>query len=1265
MTSLKTVFAAISVLIGCLLLFIYLTPSPPQQLNVSFEYFLEGEPQKAQKALLKMREDLPEAQYALYNAYIQREIDLKVSNEWLAKAERANRSPFSLLALEISLNQALNAYLENDPSALEAALDKANQSGQNHSDWIQFFAGLENFYHQEWQKALEKWEVSYRPNPLSPWMKKAFDQVFTPFWLTAHIARSDIELGNYIKARQSLEMADPHATPEEQEQIDFLLGLSYAREAIEKPVEAAVPYYKLAFSYFNEVPAESGFYKEEREKITSYLKNDLQELLEKRQYHELPFYFSLLEPWLTSEDIERYHQRLRDLMNREIRENHFRQVIELAEVLDQTTQSIKQRQDLADQFLKLAQQSLDEGDFTALSTYWKGAKLFNSNQEVMSTKMAGQAERLIFLKLAQSKDALPYFQFWQQLDLSSEQKVGFIKIMITALFDRWKKTRDLNAPLSFIKDLQAVLRYEQKELLKEALESEILSVYAIANKNNDVDLLSQILTLQKNFGIIYPGHLQKAEAVQQAGEARELYQKNEVALAKRKAEWVLRIDPNNQDALFIAGIIDYHEGDFKQSLVKLKAISNPSAEVGEALAIAEILSGASENEEKILNQIQKDPKLPLVLGLGFLIQNDPESSLKWLKQVQPVDNETTIGLLFAHYYLKEWKQVIEDYKQLIPPYNQLFGVQGALAISYAEEGDLKKAEEILQTLLQKHEAKEGGFSPHFQSFHKKVIAPLSPDYATAIFYKKFRKNPGVALEYLEKISHPSSSLLLEKAALLIELNRMIEAQNLLEKLLKDVNQDQESFELAQTWRLLAQVYVKLTLFPEAVSAFQHYLEMDPTDFNMRLEYAKALISISRWDLALIECQNLEKAKSFNPELEALIVGCLVHLDNFIQANARAEELTKNPQVPLFNLLQIGRQMAITLNESQLTEIFNRIKGKTLSVPESEELAALYLDLGDYTEAAAIVEKRHTDFQETVSGLLLLARYYWGLSKKSKALSYAFMALHLEPYNLCIVDFLNHHEQNPRYFEQQRLAFKQKIEQDPEMVSWKLGYANNAIHQAFLDQSKEGLHVILTLVKGILHADRKLPQAYFLLGQTFFLLEKNISAMKAYKKALVLNKSDVEAYKALSRIEQRRNAWEAAQAYLQTALKFAPFDAEAWNQLAQVEKGNGNMIDAIAALRISLRFRPNEITSYLTLAKLSLEINNPEDARAVLEKAFAIDPKNQAVLSLLFMTLHDPNLESELPAEELSTLKKEIYEAYHRVAPKAAEEAQDFVNKRLK
>ena len=201
MKYLKVALVFIACCLAALGIVLFFTGGYRSELSKASEKaFITGNYMYSEMMLNRVRDDIPAAQYYLYMGYVEREkSSLQESNKMLELAEQnAKNEPLSRIRLEIYLNQALNAFLTLNTTAMAEAVSNAKAAAvKSGNDWITFFNTLQEFQKGNTQQAIKEWQQPLRKGFLSPWMKKTFEDLFfNDDWYLNHLVQAYIAKGD-------------------------------------------------------------------------------------------------------------------------------------------------------------------------------------------------------------------------------------------------------------------------------------------------------------------------------------------------------------------------------------------------------------------------------------------------------------------------------------------------------------------------------------------------------------------------------------------------------------------------------------------------------------------------------------------------------------------------------------------------------------------------------------------------------------------------------------------------------------------------------------------------------------------------------------------------------------------------------------------------------------------------------------------------------------------------------------------------------------
>ena len=134
-----------------------------------------------------------------------------------------------------------------------------------------------------------------------------------------------------------------------------------------------------------------------------------------------------------------------------------------------------------------------------------------------------------------------------------------------------------------------------------------------------------------------------------------------------------------------------------------------------------------------------------------------------------------------------------------------------------------------------------------------------------------------------------------------------------------------------------------------------------------------------------------------------------------------------------------------------------------------------------------------------------------------------------------------------------------------------------------------------------------------LGKVYYAQEKNINAEQAFRKALELEPTLIEAAMYLAFIQVNNRAWSNAQTTVQTALDLEADNAALLNLMGIVQRGLGNIDEAEKMYQQAYQLSPNNPEPLINLAVLEADYRNEyQKAFAYLDRYLAEGGENTAL-----------------------------------------------------
>ena len=1253
-------------LLALIMAFLFFKRDTDYELNAAYESFLKGNTDKALSELSRLKSSPITEQKLLYEAYVYRtKLQWQDANKALASAaEQARVHNQPTLLLEIYLNQALNGYLENNPEALRLALAKAELLAKQ-DPWVRFMGALQNYQLQQYPEALSVWTQSNTRLPLSGWMRKAFDDIFTPTWLSLHIARAEIETGKFLAARQRLQEELKNQPPEDPSELYFLIGLSYIKEAQSKPVGAAAPYYKLAFSYINRVPMQQKRFAEERQRLAEQIKGTIAELIQAHAYADLPFYITLLDAWNAGAERTEIDEKLLRLVNEELAAGHWSHVKELTSLLHRMLSDGEGREQIRNLFEKEVLHSLQEGHLEEANEAWEIVRLFSRNPSELAEQVTSQTTKQIFSILPLTDDSLktliPYLSFWRSVEKNREARRVFAFQMLKVAQEEFQRQSTPAKGLALMKTALTLPSEEDQEEVRKRLEENLNASYLAAISRDDLEQLKKVIFVVRSLGLENFHDQRQEEIPKQLARVEQLIAENQPEGALERLSWITTLDSNQPAALLLTGQLLYREGRYGDALKAFSRLSQPDPATVEKIAVSQLFAGNEKEGMQLLETLQKKGALSreslLRVGFGLLTRGEETAGLKWLKDLPQADPQLVLALSFAAFQDKKWEEFSRLWQQLPPHYQKLDIAQGMKIESEIATQQTAKAEERLQALLASPLEKEQPNEERAFSLFKKNMAQLDRFLVAASFYQEVKADPETALKYLSLARGNAADVKVTKGKILLDLGRTDEAVQELQSAYQEAFDERGR---RKVMPFLAEALAKQGSPLAALNMSRAFYALDPHSLVGRARFAELLMQLRRFDLAEAEYEQLLAKAPLTSEQLVEQLTSLVEVGRFEEANAFGKEALeeKKTSLSLADQLKVAREMIITENQQVTWPLLKRLpEEEKLSSPQAAALLQFLLQIGNYAQAKTLGASREAILSESVEGLSALAKLYDRLGERERALTFAELALKKSPQDAEIPESL----QESASVLADLSAAQAQFDGDPanpDKILKVAGKMAAALRLPKNNLSKQEIQRIGTALAQLAEKVPGIPEISFLQGEMQRHLGNAAAAIPFYLNAASLSPSYVAPLMALADLYKAQGDTKRVISILYQVTRYAPDHAGAWSALAAAYAGNGYLHEASNFYQNAIKFRPNGIDNYIALGKVLLQLRNPEDARVVLFRATQLQADNVEVLKLLLTALFDSAFFAT--GEEAVTLAKERKDVMERLRKASPQEAERFI-----
>jgi hypothetical protein len=527
----------------------------------------------------ELEKHAPSAKYPLYQGYILRKKgNLDQSTAALKKALKSNKTgQTTALLTEIHLNLCLNAYLKQDRDLFQESLKtlwqikQSNPNMQSVCQYTDLFRGIEAFLDKDYEKALSLFQKHQSFSNLSPWMKSSFVNEFNTMWLNKHIIHCLIEESNFSQAYQKLHELEACAINDDNlDVIYFLRALCHFRQAEIKNGDQKSSCHELAIAEISKIKARAAL-SDDIKKITLKLQK---ELLQNARNNQLTDYSYNLKTFCTlTTDADKDEISLKIcseieslLIDKKLNES--------LNVLMNTPRNFRVK--LLYTLNKNMEKALEKGDCTLLEVYIDLLKPLEENKEIEPRNFNNHVIDYTFFCLKNknnmSEKGIVLLNFWSQSEKNPEIKLKAAKKLVSIATIIWLEDENYLQAINLFKKALELTIADDKYLILGQLEKTVSDLYKRAQAKDAVEqyfhVLEAVKTLKLNTVNIYDVQEKK----QQLDDAELFFLKGHYKIASQKASFVLKLEPENDRANRIMGLIAYDFKNYSRAYHHLKMI---------------------------------------------------------------------------------------------------------------------------------------------------------------------------------------------------------------------------------------------------------------------------------------------------------------------------------------------------------------------------------------------------------------------------------------------------------------------------------------------------------------------------------------------------------------------------------------------------------------------------------------------------------------------------------------------------------------------
>jgi hypothetical protein len=555
---------------------------------------------KAAEAALKTSASLSLGQKFLLKAYVEQARGRYTASERLLHTAHleSKKNQQSGLIQEILLARAANAFFEKRENDFDGYLEAAQKiSTDELAGALTFFEALHCYVHQNYAEALRLWDCNVLLET-NVWMTLALDKLFPPHWKKIHTAHCLLEKNDILQGREILEKEchDPSCGQEYQQLATLFLGLSYLKEAHKIPFDQRSSYYTMARFYFERSQV-GGQFGQEKSHVVQQLEEEAKTLLRVEQDNSQWALecVHILQAWNEKEALTRIAEELAEnlALHGEVSSICFCQ-----EVRKQFQGTIFHNH-LTEKILAFLELALKRGESDELARLWGMVEALAPNPKTAAKEIASLTSEEIFetvkkdtMQLARTRT---YLTFWEKLERNpgERERLAHDLFYQSKLF--WHNEKQEKKGLRLM-EIALDLSNDPASLKKEVA-AFLTTLYMQAENSNMIRRQTLIYEAMEHFDVSRQELVTKATLANHLADSEYLYEVRNYPSAKMHANWVLKLDPENDNARRLVGLCSFHLGEYNKALIYLKGLRDPDEDARKALMLTQIFSSQERGKQ--------------------------------------------------------------------------------------------------------------------------------------------------------------------------------------------------------------------------------------------------------------------------------------------------------------------------------------------------------------------------------------------------------------------------------------------------------------------------------------------------------------------------------------------------------------------------------------------------------------------------------------------------------------------------------------------
>jgi hypothetical protein len=449
-----------------------------------------------------------------------------------------------------------------------------------------FIKGYLSFINGEFEEALGSWEnLSFdiqENDEFKKWYSYIFETVYPKQAREIFLAQAFSEKKEFEKAHCLLEKNCFSSTAHTslQQLSTMLLGLNHLLEAMDLPSQEQESHFKLALFYF----ARSTKFKKypfSHERIYLNIEDSIFKLIKgTSRDREWAFQFiEVFEKWNVPTSLDRIASNLAELFENE--------KSDLIKKISATCSHHLFYQHLIEAFVSKYEKALELLDLSSIKKWVQNIAHLDPDHHTQKKLYASSIEALpkfIELQDPSIKKVVSLVDFLDSLNLDERYCRHYADLLLHQAEGCWLKNGYEDHGLNLMQLSLKVSR--DTEHAKQRIESFLLPLYEQAEKNNLLRRLSKIHDALDSFSLQPLALTCNEKIANHLADAHFLFLSKNWMGSYAHAEWVLKLNPENENARRIAGLSAFYLGDHALAYHLLTPLDERDKAVQYALAFS-------------------------------------------------------------------------------------------------------------------------------------------------------------------------------------------------------------------------------------------------------------------------------------------------------------------------------------------------------------------------------------------------------------------------------------------------------------------------------------------------------------------------------------------------------------------------------------------------------------------------------------------------------------------------------------------------------